>query len=205
MARWRKVLEVPYQEYLLSKYWKLHNRWYNHFMKLYFVRHGQTDENVDMAGNPADDVPLNQLGTQQAKNLAIELKDVKFDTIISSPLNRARQTTELVNENHQLPIQLDTAWRERDLESYLTLNLWNDSFDFDKDIKLGGIEPLTEFFKRVYVALDRLKENHDAETVLIVSHGGVQSCLYAYASKLPLSGNMRIKPMHNCEYRIFDI
>ena len=174
-------------------------------MKLYFARHGQTDENVNMAGNPSDDVPLNQLGIQQAKNLAIELKDVKFDTIISSPLNRARQTAELVNENHQLPVQFDAAWRERDLESYLALDVWNDAFDFDKNVQLGNSESLAEFFERVYVALDSLKRDYEGKTVLVVSHGGVQSCLYAYANKLPLSGNMRASPMKNCEYRIFDL
>ncbi len=174
-------------------------------MKLYFVRHGQTDENANMAGNPADDVPLNRLGIQQAKSLAIELKDVKFDTIISSPLNRARQTAELVNERHRLPIRLDTAWRERDLESYLTLDLWNDAFDFDKNVHLGNSESLAEFFERVYATLDSLKQDYESKTILVVSHGGVQNCLYAYANKLPLSGNMRISPMNNCEYRIYDL
>ncbi|HMI09621.1 MAG TPA: histidine phosphatase family protein [Candidatus Saccharimonadales bacterium] len=174
-------------------------------MKLYFVRHGETDENVNMAGSPADDVSLNQLGIQQAKNLAVELKDVKFDTIISSPLNRTQQTAELVNEYHQLPIQLDTAWRERDLESYLALDVWNDAFDFDKNVQLGNSEPLAEFFGRVYAALDSLKQDHEDKTVLVVSHGGVQSCLYAYANKLPLEGNMRMNPMKNCEYRIYDL
>jgi len=174
-------------------------------MILYFARHGQTDENVNMAGKPADDVPLNQLGIQQAKNLAIKLKDVKFDAIISSPLNRARQTAELVNENYRLPIQLDTVWRERDLESYLTLDVWNDAFDFDKNIQLGNNESLAVFFERVYAALDSLKQDYEDKTVLVVSHGGVQSCLYAYANKLPLSGNMRISPMKNCEYRIYDL
>ncbi|MEO6761489.1 MAG: histidine phosphatase family protein [Candidatus Saccharimonadales bacterium] len=174
-------------------------------MKLYFARHGQTDANVSMTGNPADDEPLNPSGLQQAKQLAVELKDVHFDIIISSSLSRARQTAEAVNENRNIPIISDASWRERDLAAYLTLDAWNDAFDFDKDTQSNAIEPLGEFFNRVYTALDRLKENHDTETVLIVSHGGVQGCVYAYANKLPLSGNMRIKPMHNCEYRIFDI
>lgn len=174
-------------------------------MKLYFTRHGQTDENVNMAGNPSDDVSLNQLGIQQAKNLAAELKGVKFDNIISSSLNRARQTAELVNEGHQLPIRLDTAWRERDLASYLTLDLWNEAFDFDKNVQLGNSESLADFFERVYAALDSLKLDYQGKTILVVSHGGVQSCLYAYANKLPLSDNMRASPMKNCEYRIYDL
>lgn len=174
-------------------------------MKLYFVRHGQTDENLNMSGNPKDDVPLNQLGIQQAKDLAVELKNVKLDAIISSPLSRAKQTAEILNENYRLPIKLDTAWRERDLESYLTLDVWHDAFDFDKNIQLKNSESLAAFFERVYAALDNLKQDYKDKTVLVVSHGGVQNCLYAYANKSPWSGNMRTNPMKNCEYRIYDL
>lgn len=174
-------------------------------MKLYFVRHGQTDANVSMSGSPSDDAPLNLVGVKQAKKLAVELKDVKFDAIISSPLSRAKQTAELINENHRLPLQQDAAWRERDLESYLTLDVWHDAFDFDKNIQLENSEPLAAFFERVYMTLDTLARNYEGKTVLVVSHGGVQNCLYAYANKLPLVGNMRTNPMHNCEYRIYDL
>lgn len=174
-------------------------------MELYFVRHGQTDQNVKMDGNPADDVSLNQLGEQQAKDLAVELKDVKIDAIISSILNRAKQTAELINEYHQLPIKLDPTWRERDLQSYLALDVWHDAFDFDKNIQLENSESLVDFFDRIYAALDRLKQDYPGKAVLVVSHGGVQNCVYAYANKLPLSGNMRTNPMKNCELRIYKL
>ena len=174
-------------------------------MKLYFVRHGQTEANVTMSGNPSDDVPLNKLGIQQATNLAAELKDVKFDVLVSSPLKRAQQTADIINQNHQLAIQSDTAWREREQESHLTLDLWNDAFSFNTDTQVDGIEPLTDFFARVYAALDGLKQDYSNKTVLVVSHGGLRSCLYAYANSLPLSGDMQIAPMKNCEYRIYDL
>ena len=174
-------------------------------MKLYFVRHGQTDTNSNGANNLSTDEPLNQLGVQQAEQLAKELKDVKFDVIISSPLKRAYLTAELLNEYHNLPIKVDKVWRERDADAHVDIKLWNDVFDFDKNLQLENSETLGDFFKRVYAAIDNLKQEYDNKTILLVSHGGVQHALYAYANELPWSGNMRISPMRNCEYRVYEL
>jgi broad specificity phosphatase PhoE len=177
-------------------------------MKLYFVRHGQTDANIGRENaDPSAwlDGPLTELGIEQAKQTALELKDIKFDAIISSPLKRALQTAEYVNKYHKLPLKIDRAWRERDAEVYADINMWNDVFDFDKNIELKNGESLTEFFERVYEALDNLKQEYPSKTVLIASHGGVQHALYAYANQLPWTGNIRISPMKNCEWRVYDL
>jgi uncharacterized phosphatase len=174
-------------------------------MKLYFVRHGETNTNANLASSLSIDEPLNSLGIQQAKELAEELKDVKFDAFISSPLKRALQTAELINKYNHGTLKVDKMWRERDAKAYADISLWNDIFDFDKNVQIDGQEPLREFFERVYAAIEDLKREYKDKTVLLVSHGGVQHALYAYANKLPWTGNMRIKPMKNCECRIFDL
>jgi len=177
-------------------------------MNLYFARHGQTDANINMTGGQSVtelDAPLNQLGIQQADELAEQLKDVKFDTVISSSLKRAYQTAESVNKYHNLPIKVSDVWRERQYDAYIDTNTWNDLFDFDKNIPVKNGESLPDFFERVYKAIDDLRREYDGKTVLIVSHGGVQHALYAYANKLPLSGNIRISPMKNCEYRVYEL
>lgn len=177
-------------------------------MKLYFARHGQSEANAKGSDiDPATflDGPLTDLGSQQATMLADDLKDIEFDVIISSPLQRAYQTAEIVNKYHNLPIEIDSAWREREAGVFADLNEWAALFDFDKNPAPENTEPLTEFLQRVYDAVDNLKHEHGDKTIFIASHGGVQHGLYAYMNKLPWSGNMRIKPMLNCEYRIYDI
>jgi broad specificity phosphatase PhoE len=177
-------------------------------MKLYFARHGQTDANAKMVSGQSIaelDEPLNQLGVQQANELAEQLKNIKFDAIISSSLKRAYQTAEQVNKYHNLPVKVSEVWRERQAEVYIDKDTWNDLFDFDKNIPIENGESLPDFFERVYRAINNLKREYDDKTILIVSHGGVQHALYAYANKLPLSGNVRISPMKNCEYRIYEI
>lgn len=172
-------------------------------MKIYFVRHGQTDASTGDAISHDDH--LNKEGMNQAREVATQLKDIYFDAIISSPLRRAIQTADAINRHHGLSITVDERWRERDLEKYMSLEAWNESFDFNYKATSGGVEPLAIFFQRVYGAIDDLKQNYDSKTVLVTSHGGVHHALYAYANKLPLKGNVRISRMAYCEYRIYEI
>jgi broad specificity phosphatase PhoE len=175
-------------------------------MKLYFVRHGQTNSNAQAANQPTigNSEPLNELGIQQAGELADQLKNEKFDTIITSPFRRAVQTAEIVNKYHGRAIDIDDTWREVQTNGYVDKNIWNDLFNFDKNAS-ENTEALTDFFKRIYGSLDELIVKYGDKTVLVVSHGGVQHALYAYANKLPLTGDMRISPMENCEYRVYEL
>jgi uncharacterized phosphatase len=177
-------------------------------MKVYFVRHGHTDASADTSPDPETgevDEPLNAEGTQQANDLAEDLKNVAFNAIVTSPLKRAYETAAIVNKYHELAIEIDNVWRERGIGAYVTLDVWHDLFDFDKQFSLENSEDLRLFFKRVYDALDDLKEEYKDKTVLLVSHSGVHQAIYAYANKLPLVGNGRVSPLHNCEYRIYEI
>ncbi|MFY9228358.1 MAG: histidine phosphatase family protein [Candidatus Microsaccharimonas sp.] len=177
-------------------------------MKLYFVRHGHMYATPDTALDPDNgqiNEPLDAEGVDQANKLAVELKDVAFDAIISSPLKRAQQTAEIVNTYHNLPIKIDAAWRERDTGGYVTSEVWNKLFNFDSDSSLETSEDLRAFFHRVYKAIDVLKEEYRDKTVLIASHGGVHQALYSYVNRLPLTGNARNDPLQNCGYRIYDI
>jgi broad specificity phosphatase PhoE len=176
-------------------------------MKLYFARHGHTDASEQTIPNKTTgevDEPLNSVGIQQADKLAEQLKDIQFDVIISSPLKRAYQTAEIVGKKHSLTIKVEDALREREIGGHVDSNVWNDLFDFDKNIVPKKGEVLKDFYDRVYTTIDSLKRKYNDKTILIISHGGVNLALYAYIKELPLSGNMRISPMKNCEYRIYE-
>lgn len=178
-------------------------------MKLYFARHGHNDANTNSTPSQLTgeiDEPLNEIGVKQANELAEQLKDVQFDAIISSPLKRAYQTAEIVNGLHGLPLEINSAWRERETGGiYASLELWSDMFDFDKNIKLNNSESLNDFINRIYSAIEELKQNYHNKSVLVVSHDGVYCALNAYINKLPLSSSIRISPMKNCEYHIYEL
>ena len=65
-------------------------------MHIYVTRHGETDYNAAGRYCGSTDVPLNENGLAQARDLARRLARVKFDAVISSPMLRARQTADIV-------------------------------------------------------------------------------------------------------------
>ena len=68
-------------------------------MNLYIIRHGQTDMNVLHRMQGRTDTRLNEKGRQQAREAAKFLKKEKIvpDRVIVSPLDRARETAEIVS------------------------------------------------------------------------------------------------------------
>jgi len=178
-------------------------------MSVYFARHGRTDDNDHLKQTsglvPVSDVPLNELGVEQADELAEQLKSQHFDMIISSPLLRAKQTSEIVNRYHNLPIIIDNSFQELRVGKYLDQSVWGELFDIDKNIRNNDdAETVTEFFTRVYKALDNLKEKYADKEILIVSHGGVNQAFHAYFNKLKWHGNMRLDRTKNAEIRKYD-
>lgn len=61
-----------------------------------FIRHGQTDWNRDDRLQGSSDIPLNDVGRQQAHEAAAILRDGGWEAIVSSPLSRARETAEIM-------------------------------------------------------------------------------------------------------------
>ena len=61
-------------------------------MKVYLIRHGQSEGNRLSLHCGWSDTPLSELGHAQAKAAGVHLKDIPFDRIYCSDLPRARQT-----------------------------------------------------------------------------------------------------------------
>ena len=70
-------------------------------MQIHIVRHGQTEFNV---GEPRFrgqlDIPLSEVGAQQAETIAIALKAIPLDAIYYSRLQRAKRTAEIIKKFH---------------------------------------------------------------------------------------------------------
>lgn len=81
-------------------------------MKLYLVRHGETDWNRMGRLQGMTDIPLNDLGRTQAKAAAAALREVPFDGAFCSPLSRARETAQIIMGGRGVPITPDERLRE---------------------------------------------------------------------------------------------
>lgn len=79
-------------------------------MKLYFVRHGETEWNVKKKIQGKTDIPLNENGIRQAKELACQLveEDISVKHVYHSPQLRAAETARIAAEAlHATCIPLD--------------------------------------------------------------------------------------------------
>lgn len=74
---------------------------------LYFIRHGQSLANTGAKSMPDAEIPLTELGRQQAHDLLSDWQQLNIEPhhIYTSPLLRAKQTAEIFNQNYGLDIQ----------------------------------------------------------------------------------------------------
>ena len=72
-------------------------------MKLYLVRHGQTDMNKEKLYYGWTDCPINDVGRKQAETLHQYFKNVNCHKVITSDLKRSVETAEIIKEKTGLP------------------------------------------------------------------------------------------------------
>ena len=86
--------------------------------EILFVRHGETDWNVEQRVQGHSDRPLNANGEAQARALADKLRDDRIDAVYASDLARARDTAAPVAEAHGLEVELLPGLREKDFGTW---------------------------------------------------------------------------------------
>lgn len=87
-------------------------------MKLYIVRHGETEWNKARRIQGQVDIPLNEFGKRLARKTAKGLSDITFDLCYSSPLSRARETAALLLEGRDTSVIEDARISEMAFGEY---------------------------------------------------------------------------------------
>jgi len=155
------------------------------------ARHGETDWNRDGIWQGWADPPLNDTGRAQANELAVQLRDVPFDAVYSSDLQRARETAEIVAAPHSVPVVTDPGLREIDIGS------WSGLTRAEIEERLpGGERPdgetRDEHAARVLAAVERIARANAGRRILLVTHGGTMRALHGHVSDEPFH------PVDNC-------
>ena len=156
-------------------------------MKLYISRHGQTPWNVEDLVCGRADVPLTEVGQQQAKLLAESALDKNIDVILCSPLLRARQTAQAVSDAIGVPIQIDERLIELDFGVFEGGSRFDPEFQRTRaqmPTRYPGGESAFDLAHRVYSCLEDVKEKYAGKTVLLVCHGGVCRMVRSYFEDL---------------------
>lgn len=160
--------------------------------KIYLARHGQDKDNEMGILNGRRDMPLTEIGLDQANQVSLKIKDsgIHFDKVYSSPLQRAYQTAKTITDRLQInsPEKIDLLI-ERDF-GIMTGKLTKDIKDLcspnilQADIityflSPEGAETFPQLVVRAKKLLDFVKTKHAGQSVLMVTHGDFGKMIYA--------------------------
>ncbi|MET3721657.1 MULTISPECIES: histidine phosphatase family protein [unclassified Arthrobacter] len=136
------------------------------------VRHGQTDWNAQRRLQGATDIPLNDVGRDQARDAVAALDGLEWDAVVSSPLSRAAETASLISAGLGLSVARHVP------------ELTERSFGQAEGLQAGpelealripggfrGAESEDEAASRGLTALEALAEEFRGRRVLVVAHG----------------------------------
>lgn len=156
-------------------------------MKLYISRHGQTPWNVEDLICGRTDVPLTEVGQQQAQRLAESAMDKGIDVILCSPMLRARQTAQAVSDAIGVPIQIDERLIEMDFGTFEGTSRFGEEFQWIRaqmSTRFPGGESGFDVAYRVYSLLYEIKEKYADKTVLLVCHNCVSRAVRSFFMNL---------------------
>lgn len=171
------------------------------------LRHGETVGGARFRGSIDD--ALTESGWSQMSasvSQALEEGQIKWDRIISSPLQRCADFAHKLGEQHALPVSLEPRFKEMhfgDWEGRSAVELmatdeqaltqfWNDPLQFTPP----AAEPLRDFERRVLSAWDELLRNYQSEKILLVTHGGVIRVLLCHVQQRPIQQLLSIEVKH---------
>lgn len=177
-------------------------------MRLWLVRHGETEANVAGLYSGHAPTPLTERGIAQAQTLGTLLRNVPVDNVLCSELERARHTTQLILAEREVPVrnipELNEMffgdWEMRhhrdlareDAENYA---VWCN--DWQNATPTNG-EGFQTFSQRVERFIAQLADYKACQNLLVVSHQGVLSVLIARLLSMPAAAMWHFRVEQGC-------
>ena len=152
-------------------------------MKMYFLRHGETNGNKDKILQGRIDNPLNDNGRSQAMNARKEIDGLMFDAVYTSPLKRAVETALIASGLIEDKLIKDDRIMEisfGDMEGNIVSRDNKVMVDFfwhpEEYVPVNNAESYDSMLSRAKDFLDgiaeKYKDNPNAN-ILVVSHGAL--------------------------------
>lgn len=187
-------------------------------MKLYLIRHGETDWNKMGLIQGSSDIPLNEYGRELAKITAEALKDIKYDKVYASPYIRAYETAQILCKHQDISIIKDSRIKEfgfgefegMSIEMLRTDQKYGDfwkCFSHPEEYQAkNGAESYKDFLNRLRSFMDEvIFPNQDVvQTMLISAHGAVIRGILHFAKNESLK-NLWKTHQKNCCVNILDV
>lgn len=152
-------------------------------MKIFLIRHGQTDWNREGRFQGREDIPLNEQGVLQAIECGNAIKGEDVNIVITSPLIRARRTAEIIaDEIDANQIIIEEGITERDFSKVSGMTPQEREVFYasgEEDDK----EPWELMCNRMMDSIRKYAKQYDGQNLIMVSHGASINCVLAILSE----------------------
>lgn len=176
-------------------------------MKIYVLRHGETDENITkiMQGNM--ETLLNDTGRLQAASVREKVREAGINLVITSPKVRAKETAILAAPG--VPMIEDARLLSRNHGEFEGLSrdqinlkeYWN----IKENHQYERAETVGEIFNRVSSLLNDISIKYSDKTVLLVTHSGLTRVFYYYFNGFPEDGDLTGYESTNCSFEEYEL
>ena len=197
----------------------------NKELKLYIVRHGQTEWNVLEKFQGQLNSPLTEEGIEKVGKTGKELKNVEFKAVYTSKLRRTIRTAEIILEknsfekkkNIERKLKLEKLselneiyfgeWQGMDFKE-IFLKYPKEAHNYFYDVKnycaenVKG-EELKDGLERFLSGLKKIVNDNEKGNILIVTHGTVLELFFNYIENKEADDLDERKLIGNGEYRVF--
>ena len=164
-------------------------------MQLILVRHGETPWNKEGRIQGTSDIELSDTGIEQARKLALSLKDSKIEAIHASPLKRAYRTAEIINSFHGRNIEVHPELMEMDQGDFEGLS-FQELLACEKEfirrwiadpasVKMPRGESLAELQDRVWPTVEKIIAGE--RNALVVAHNFIIAAILCRIRDISLS------------------
>lgn len=184
-------------------------------IRLILVRHGHTDWNSERRYQGHTDTLLNETGRQQARAVAKRLQNEVIHAIYSSDLKRAWETATIIGQMIDLTPIAEARLRELNFgviegmtfdEAQACHPEMMAMWLADRNQPPTDGETSDTLAERVHAVLDELRQNHEDETALFVSHGGVLVEIARMLLRMPSTARwyFKLETASISEFKLYD-
>lgn len=164
-------------------------------MQLYLIRHAVTAETGKLLSGRTPGIALSSEGVEMAERAASALAALRPAAVLTSPIDRCRQTAQILGDQWSMRPRVERAfieadygtWTGRTLTSLYRLKAWSRLMASASRFRFPEGETLAEVQQRAVRACERLAQRHPKNaTVVVVSHADVIRAVLAHYLGMPL-------------------
>lgn len=183
--------------------------------RVIIVRHGQSSYNAQkMIQGRSDESIITEKGQSQARLLGEALSTIKFSACYSSPLQRAKQTAEIIRESNlespsvtvaeklrEINLPIWEKWNKEDVIKHYPekYKAWKEApHQLSMEFEGKEIYPVLDLYQQAQEFWQEIIPQHQGETILITAHNGINRCLILTALGMDASRYHSIQQTNCC-------